>query len=61
MNEAFVRLPCAVGEKGWEATPTDLPAPDAAFTCPGCDAERRTAEFMRTGRDLEVLTEMQTA
>jgi uncharacterized Zn ribbon protein len=61
MNEAFVQLLCPECEKNWEATPTDLPAPDAEFTCPDCEAERRTAEFMRTDRDLEVLKDLQTA
>ncbi|SEN25640.1 hypothetical protein SAMN05216388_1002170 [Halorientalis persicus] len=61
MDQAFVQLLCPACEKDWESAPTDLPAPDAQFTCPDCGAERRTAEFMRTDRDLEVLKEMTTA
>ncbi|SDF17098.1 DUF7836 family putative zinc-binding protein [Halorientalis regularis] len=61
MNEAFVQLLCPACEKDWEDGPTDLPAADDGFTCPDCGTERRTAEFMRTDRDLELLKEMQTA
>lgn len=61
MNEAYVQLLCPECEKAWEESPTDLPAPEAEFSCPDCSGKRRTAEFMRTERDLEVLKEMQTA
>jgi len=56
-----VQLLCPDCEKDWEKSPTDLPAPDTEFSCPDCGTERRTAEFMRTDRDLEVLKDMQTA
>ncbi|WP_335999904.1 hypothetical protein [Halorientalis halophila] len=61
MNEAFVQLRCPACEKDWEAAPTDLPATDAAFSCPDCGDQRRTAEFMRTERDLEILEQFETA
>ena len=57
MPEAFVRLVCPACENHWEGNPSDLPAPHDAFTCTNCDAERHTAEFMRTARDLEILEE----
>jgi tRNA(Ile2) C34 agmatinyltransferase TiaS len=55
MHEAFVQLLCPECTKSWESTPSDLPGPDANFSCPDCHATRRTAEFMRTDRDLETL------
>jgi len=61
MNEAFVQLVCPDCRKDWEAKPMDLPAPDAVFACPDCEAERPVAEFMRTDRDLEVLKEFEAA
>ncbi len=59
MNETFVRLFCPDCRKTWERKPTELPNHDAAFTCDGCEAERRTAEFARTDRDLDVLKQFQ--
>lgn len=56
-NEAFVELLCPDCEKYWEASPTDLPAPDATFECPDCGARHPTSEFMRNARGLEVLRE----
>jgi ssDNA-binding Zn-finger/Zn-ribbon topoisomerase 1 len=61
MNEAFVQLACPDCEKHWEDEPMDLPAPDAEFTCPDCGEQRRTSEFMRTDRDLEILQELTEA
>lgn len=50
-----MRLVCPECTKDWEANPGDLPAVDENFSCPDCHATRRTAEFMRTDRDLENL------
>jgi len=55
MDEAFVQLLCPECAKAWESTPGDLPGSRENFHCPSCHATRRTAEFMRTGRDLETL------
>lgn len=55
MPEAFVRLVCPACEAHWEGNPSDLPAPDDPFGCTNCDADGRTATFMRTARDLEIL------
>jgi predicted RNA-binding Zn-ribbon protein involved in translation (DUF1610 family) len=55
MDEAFVRLLCPECTKAWESTPDGLPESRANFHCPNCHASRRTAEFMRTDRDLETL------
>jgi predicted RNA-binding Zn-ribbon protein involved in translation (DUF1610 family) len=53
MDETFVQLLCPACTKAWESTPGSLPESRANFHCPNCHASRRTAEFMRTGRDLE--------
>ena len=58
MVEAYVRLLCPECNKDWESSPGDLPAPDAMFHCPGCHATYRTAEFMRTDRDLQTLKQL---
>jgi len=58
MQEAWLQLRCPDCTKHWESTPTDLPSPDTAFTCGGCDAERSLSEFMKTTRDLELLREL---
>ena len=55
MVEAFVQLLCPACRKAWERAPRELPAPSEPFDCPACGESRRTAEFMRTDRDLEVL------
>lgn len=55
--EAFVELLCPNCEKHWEETPTDLPGPGRAFTCPDCGEERALSEFARTSRDLDVMRE----
>lgn len=57
-HEAFVQLLCPECNKNWESTPSELPRSDRNFSCPGCHATRRTAEFMRTDRDLATLKEM---
>ncbi|MDL5362360.1 hypothetical protein [Halalkalicoccus sp. NIPERK01] len=59
MNETFVRLLCPECRKTWERKPGDLPAHTEAFACDGCGTERRTAEFTRTDRDLDVLKQFQ--
>lgn len=59
-HEAFVQLLCPECQKKWESTPSELPAHDEHFNCPNCHATRRTAEFMRTDRDLENLKTLQT-
>ncbi len=55
MREAYVRLVCPECSKSWEDNPSELPAADESFDCPECSETRRTAEFMRTDRDLENL------
>ncbi len=55
MEEAFVQLLCPECTKSWESSPNNLPTPPEMFHCPTCHATRRTAEFMRTDRDLETL------
>lgn len=57
-HEAFVQLVCPECRKDWEASPSDLPTAEANFSCPNCHATRRTAEFMRTDRDLENLKQL---
>ena len=54
-HEAYVQLVCPECRKAWEETPSGLPAAEDNFSCPNCHATRRTAEFMRTDRDLENL------
>jgi len=55
MVETFVRLLCPECQKDWETGPKELPSPRQNFSCPGCHATRRVAEFMRTEHDLETL------
>ena len=55
MREAYVQLVCPACAKSWEKNPSGLPAADESFDCPECAESRRTAEFMRTDRDLENL------
>lgn len=57
-HEAYVQLSCPECRKAWQTNPTELPAPEANFSCPKCHASRRTAEFMRTDRDLENLKQL---
>ncbi|MEE6208825.1 hypothetical protein U3A55_01455 [Salarchaeum sp. III] len=59
-HEAYVQLLCPECSKDWEMTPSELPAHDENYNCPDCHATRRTAEFMRTDRDLENLKELQS-
>jgi len=58
MREAYVQLLCPACNKAWEDNPRELPAPDASYSCPSCRETRRTAEFMRTDRDLENLKQL---
>lgn len=58
-HEAFVQLSCPECSKTWEMTPSDLPTPDANYECPTCHTTRRTSEFLRTNRDLEILKQLQ--
>ena len=55
MHEAWIQLLCPDCEEVWEANPTDLQPPAEQFRCPYCDTERKTAEFMKATRDLEIL------
>ncbi|AUV82008.1 hypothetical protein C2R22_10400 [Salinigranum rubrum] len=59
MVEAFVRLLCPECKKDWETKPSELPGPRNNFSCPGCHATRRLAEFMRTEHDLKTLKQLQ--
>lgn len=58
-HEAYVQLYCPECRKDWEQKPSELPAADENFDCPNCAATRRTAEFMRTERDLKNLKRLQ--
>lgn len=58
MQEALVELACPNCEKLWEEDANYMPDPKESFACPPCGAERRTSEFCRTERDLEVLREL---
>jgi rRNA maturation endonuclease Nob1 len=55
MVEAWIQLRCPSCERIWEASPTDLPAPDDGFECASCGETRTTAQFMKDQRDLEIL------
>jgi predicted RNA-binding Zn-ribbon protein involved in translation (DUF1610 family) len=55
MTEAWVQLRCPECGETWEANPAELPAPGERFACGHCGDERPIAEFMRTGRSLEIL------
>lgn len=55
MVEAWIELQCPACQRSWEASPTDLPAPDERFTCASCGEVRTTAQFMKDQRDLEIL------
>jgi len=55
MHEAWIELQCPNCEELWEANPTELPPPTEPFGCPHCHTSRKTAEFMKTTRDLEIL------
>ncbi|MFB6156815.1 MAG: hypothetical protein ABEJ34_03115 [Haloferacaceae archaeon] len=59
MVEAFARLLCPECNKDWEKNPLDLPGHRRNFSCPGCHATRRLAEFMRTERDLETVKQFE--
>lgn len=59
MVEAFVRLLCPECGKEWESNPTELSNVRTNFSCPGCHATRRLAEFMRTERDLETVKQFE--
>lgn len=54
MTETWIQLHCPSCGETWEEGPNDLPAPGGDFTCNHCGAERATAEFMRTERNLEM-------
>ena len=58
MDEATVQLLCPDCDKSWHAVPGGLPGTTEPFDCPGCQASRRTAEFMRTDRDLRTLKQL---
>ncbi|MEY7848081.1 hypothetical protein AB7C87_02615 [Natrarchaeobius sp. A-rgal3] len=58
MDETSVRLLCPECAKDWQVSPGDLPASSDMFHCPNCHASRRTAEFMRTDRDLQTLKQL---
>lgn len=57
MPPAWIQLRCPNCEEGWEEDPTDLPAPDTEYQCQHCWARHPTSGFMRSTRDLEILTE----
>lgn len=57
MVEAWIQLRCPSCEQAWQSSPTELPAPDASFSCSACGEARTTAQFMKDQRDLEILKE----
>lgn len=59
MAESWIALECPECGEDWEASPSELPGPDATFQCQHCDHEGRMAEFVRTQRSLEILREFQ--
>lgn len=61
MPEAWIQLQCPECQEGWEANPSELPAPGNRYTCDHCGAQRSISEFMRTGRGLEILEEFHEA
>ncbi|SDQ59962.1 DUF7836 family putative zinc-binding protein [Natronobacterium texcoconense] len=58
MDETTVQLLCPECAKDWQVSPGELPESTATFHCPNCHASRRTAEFMRTDRDLQTLKQL---
>ncbi|MDF9743960.1 hypothetical protein [Natrinema salsiterrestre] len=58
MDRTTVQLLCPECTKDWQNSPDDLPASAEMFHCPNCHASRRTAEFMRTDRDLQTLKQL---
>lgn len=58
MDRTTVQLLCPECTKDWQTSPDDLPAAAEMFHCPNCHASRRTAEFMRTDRDLQTLKQL---
>ncbi|MFP8952667.1 hypothetical protein ACLI4Z_06775 [Natrialbaceae archaeon A-arb3/5] len=58
MDETTVQLLCPECAKDWQVSPGELPNSTAMFHCPNCHASRRTAEFMRTDRDLQTLKQL---
>jgi hypothetical protein len=55
MQEAWIQLACPACEETWESNPADLPAPAEEYDCKHCGHTAPVSEFMRTGRDLEIL------
>ncbi|MFA9416579.1 hypothetical protein [Natrinema sp. HArc-T2] len=58
MDKTTVQLLCPECAKDWQVPPDKLPAPADMFHCPNCHASHRTAEFMRTDRDLQTLKQL---
>ncbi|WP_083860380.1 MULTISPECIES: hypothetical protein [Natrialba] len=58
MDETTVQLLCPECAKDWQRSPGTLPSSTEMFHCPNCHASRRTAEFMRTDRDLQNLKQL---
>ncbi|WP_254524387.1 MULTISPECIES: hypothetical protein [Natrinema] len=58
MDKTTVQLLCPECAKDWQASPDELPTAAEMFHCPNCHASRRTAEFMRTDRDLQTLKQL---
>ncbi|WP_408957870.1 hypothetical protein [Natrinema sp. 74] len=58
MDKTTVQLLCPECTKDWQTAPDELPTPSEMFHCPNCHASRRTAEFMRTDRDLQTLKQL---
>ncbi|ADD04113.1 small CPxCG-related zinc finger protein [Natrialba magadii ATCC 43099] len=58
MDETTVQLLCPECAKDWQTSPGSLPSSTEMFHCPNCHASRRTAEFMRTDRDLQNLKQL---
>ena len=59
MAQAYVQLVCPNCDKDWEKAPTDLPKPDATFSCPDCAESYTLVEFARTKRDVETMRQLE--
>lgn len=55
MNEAWIPLECTACDTEWEATPEALPALDAEFDCPYCNARASVTAFVKTREGLRIL------
>ncbi len=57
MQQAWIPLACTACDNQWQARPSELPAPDATFTCPQCGATQPMSAFVKTQESLQILEE----